>query len=117
MPDLLFQSSGCLSKGAFEMAHLGTLRDFRFEDQADDIRGAVLYGRDDEKLGKIHDVIFDHATGAVRYVVVDTGGWLHSKLFLVPAERIHPRGEKDDEYVTTLSRKQVENFAPYDEKA
>jgi sporulation protein YlmC with PRC-barrel domain len=99
------------------MAHLGTLSDFRFEDEADDIRGAALYGRDDEKLGKIHDVIFDHSTGAVRYVVVETGGWLRSKLFLVPADRIHPRGEKHDEYVTNLSKKQIENFPPYDESA
>jgi hypothetical protein len=98
------------------MAHLGTLRDFRFEDQADDIRGAGLYGRDDEKLGKIKDVIFDHATGSLKYVVVDTGGWLSSKLFLVPADRIRPRGEKDDEYTCALSKKQIENFPIYDEK-
>ena len=96
------------------MGHLGTLRDFRFEDQAD-IRGAVLYGRDNEKLGKIKDVIFDHSTGSLRYVVVDTGGWLSSKLFLVPADRIQARGEKDDEYVCALSKKQVENFPAYDE--
>jgi uncharacterized protein YrrD len=81
------------------MAHLGTLRDFRFEDQSNDIRGAALYGRDNEKLGKIKDVIFDHDTGTVNYVVVDTGGWLSSKLFLVPADRIRPRGKGDDEYV------------------
>jgi len=97
------------------MAHLGTLRDFRFEDNADDIRGAALYGGDHEKLGKIDDVIFDHASGALQYVVVDTGGWLHSKKFLVPADRIQPRDEKDDEYVTELSKKQIENFPSYDE--
>ena len=98
------------------MAHLGTLRDFRFEDQADDIRGAALYGRDDEKLGKIKDVIFDHSTGSLKYVVVDTGGWLTSKLFMVPADRVRPRGEKDDEYTCALSKKQIENFPVYDEK-
>jgi sporulation protein YlmC with PRC-barrel domain len=98
------------------MPHLGTLRDFRFEDQSNDIRGAVLYGRDDEKLGKIKDVIFDHDTGTVSYVVVDTGGWLSSKLFLVPADRIRPRGKNDDEYVCELSKKQIENFPVYDEE-
>ena len=96
------------------MAHVGTLRDFRFENSSDDIRGATLYGRDDEKLGKIHDVIFDHSTGALRYLVVDTGGWLHSKQFLVPADRVRPRGDSD-EFVLDLSKKQVENFPPYDE--
>jgi sporulation protein YlmC with PRC-barrel domain len=39
---------------------------------AEDIRGAKVYGRNDEKPGKIDDVIFDHETGAIQYVVVDT---------------------------------------------
>ena len=47
------------------MAHVGTLRDFRFQNSTDDVRGAALYGRDEEKLGKIKDVVFDHATGSV----------------------------------------------------
>jgi len=98
------------------MAHVGTLRDFRFQNSTDDVRGAALYGRDDEKLGKIKDVVFDHATGSVEYVVVDTGGWLTSKLFVVPADRIRPHGDKDDEYQAALSKKQVENFPVYDEK-
>ena len=38
------------------MAHYGTLRDFHFTDideTTDDIRGAKVYGLNDEKLGKI----------------------------------------------------------------
>ena len=97
------------------MAHLGTLHDFRFENSTDDIRGAALYGREDEKLGKIKDVIFDHSSGAVQYAVVDTGGWLKSKLFLVPAERIRPRSDREDEYFVALSKEQIENFPVYDE--
>src|ERR1700688_4239478 len=69
-----------------EMAHYGTLKDTRIADAAGDIRGSHLYGLNDEKLGKIDDVIFDHATGNIRYVVVETGGWLSTKKFLVPAE-------------------------------
>ena len=34
------------------MAHYGTMRDFRFSHDVDDIRGAALYGSNDEKLGK-----------------------------------------------------------------
>jgi uncharacterized protein YrrD len=50
-----------------------------------DIRGSKLYGLNDEKLGKIDDVIFDHGTGEIRYVVVDTGGWLSPLIaFLYP---------------------------------
>lgn len=98
------------------MAHVGTLRDFKFADNADDVRGAALYGRENDKLGKIDDVIFDHETGAMRYAVVDTGGWLSSKKFVVPADRIRLRGEKDDEYAADLTKKQVEAFPAYDEK-
>ncbi len=97
------------------MAHLGTLRDFRFSNSADDIRGSKLYGRNDEKLGEISDVIFDHQSGDLRYVVVDTGGWLSSKEFLVPSDRIRPRGKKDDEYVAELSKREIERFPAYDE--
>ncbi len=57
------------------MNHYGTLRDFRFsEKDVDDIRGSNVYGLNDEKLGDINDVIFDHSTGDIRYVVVDTAG-------------------------------------------
>lgn len=69
------------------MAHYGTLRDYRFQDTdkiRDDIRGSKVYGINDEKLGKIDDVIFDHTMGTIRYAVVDTGGWLSSKKFIVP---------------------------------
>ena len=99
------------------MAHLGTLRDYRFEDQADDIRGSALYGRNDDKLGKIDDVIFDHVSGSLQYVIVDSGGWLVSKRFLVPASYIRPRGNKEDEYTSDLTRKQIETFPAYDENA
>ena len=47
------------------MTHCGLLRNYRFSDSseaAEDIRGAKLYGVDDEKLGKVEDVIFDHST-------------------------------------------------------
>jgi uncharacterized protein YrrD len=45
------------------------------------VRGSHLYGLNDDKLGKIEDVIFDHSSGDIHYVVVDTGGWLHPKKF------------------------------------
>lgn len=102
------------------MAHYGTLRDFRFSDTAavgEDIRGSKIYGLNDDKLGKIDDVIFDHSTGAIRYVVVDTGGWLSSKKFVVPAERLRRSSEHEDDFRVDLDKKQIESFPPYDEKA
>ena len=70
------------------MSHYGTLRNYPISEAAEEIRGAKLYGLNDEKLGKIDDVIFDHSTGLIRYVVVDTGGWLKTKKFIVPADSL-----------------------------
>jgi sporulation protein YlmC with PRC-barrel domain len=101
------------------MAHYGTLRDYRFvqtAEDADDIRGSALYGINDEKLGKIDDVIFDHGTGEIRCLVIDTGGWLSSKRFIVPADQIRPSAEHDDDFMVSLNKQQIENFPPYNEK-
>lgn len=97
------------------MAHYGTLKDMPVTETAEDIRGSHLYGVDDDKLGKIEDVIFDHSTGDVRYVVVDTGGWLSSKKFIVPAEGIRGSAKHERDFQADLTKKQIESFPPYHE--
>jgi hypothetical protein len=100
------------------MAHYGTLRDYRFTDideAADDVRGSKVYGFGDEALGKIADVIFDHATGKIRYVLIDTGGWLSSRKFIVPPEVLQPSVEHEDGFKIDLTQHQIESFPPYDE--
>jgi sporulation protein YlmC with PRC-barrel domain len=100
------------------MPHYGLLRDYRFEDlnTEDDIRGATVYGRNDEKLGKIDDVIFDHSTGAIRYVVVDTGGWFSNKTFLVAPKWLRASAEHDGDFAVNLDKQQVESFPRYKEE-
>ncbi len=98
------------------MAQHGMLRDYRFTDGVEDIRGSKLYGLNDEKLGKIDDVIFDYSTGLIRYVVVDTGGWLTTKKFIVPADRLKASLEHKEDFAADLTKSQVESFPPYDEK-
>ena len=99
------------------MAHYGTLRDYRFSDAetADDIRGSSVYGSDDQKLGKIDDVIFDHATGNIQYVVIETGGWLSTKKFIVPPDRLRASAKREDDFQMAASKKQIEAFPPYNE--
>lgn len=97
------------------MAHYGTLRDMRFADASEDIRGSQLYGLNDEKLGKIDDVIFDHSSGTIRYVVVDTGGWLNTKRFIVPADRLRASAKHNNDFEVPLNKEQVEDFPPYQE--
>ena len=86
------------------MAHYGILGNTVISDTAEDIRGSHLYGTNDEKLGKIDDVIFDHFSGDVRYVVVDTGGWLSSKKFLVPADRLRASSKHEDDFEVNLTK-------------
>jgi sporulation protein YlmC with PRC-barrel domain len=99
------------------MARYGTLGDYRFadtEDAANDIRGAKLYGLQDKKLGEIDDVIFDETTGAIVYLVIDTGGWLSTKRFIVPPSEIRPSLEHPDDFRVDLTQEQIESFPPYD---
>ena len=95
------------------MAHYGTLKNSVITEASEDIRGAHLYGANDEKLGKIDDVIFDHSTADIRYVVVDTGGWLSTKKFLVPVEAVRPSAKHKDDFEANLTKQQVESFPPY----
>ena len=97
------------------MANYGMLRNYRFTDDKEDIRGSKLYGLNDEKLGKIDDVIFDHSSGLIRYVVVDTGGWLSTKKFIVPADRLQASAKHDDDFTVNLTKEQVEQFPSYSE--
>jgi hypothetical protein len=102
------------------MAHFGTLRDYRFADHdiaGDDIRGANLYGRGDSKLGKIDDVIFDHSSGAIRYVVVDAGGWLSSKKFIIPPQQLRSSSKHEHAFSVGLDKEEIESFPPYNESA
>ena len=97
------------------MAHYGTLKNAPITEANEDIRGAHIYGPNDDKLGKIDDVIFDHSTGDIRYAVVDTGGWLHSRKFLVPADALRASTRHEDDFETHLKKEQIESFPPYNE--
>jgi len=98
------------------MSHYALLGKYQFHNATDDIRGSAVYGTGDEKLGKIKDVIFDHLTGDVAYVVVDTGGWLTTKEFVVSAELLHPSSEHEGDFACDMTKKQIETLPPYNEK-
>ncbi|HVM94119.1 MAG TPA: PRC-barrel domain-containing protein [Terriglobales bacterium] len=98
------------------MSHYALLGDYRFGNATEDIRGSALYGVGDEKLGKIQDVIYDHLSGDVAYVVVDTGGWLTTKEFVVSAELLRPSSEHEGDFACDMTKQQIESLPPYDEK-
>jgi sporulation protein YlmC with PRC-barrel domain len=98
-----------------KMSHYGILRDVAVTQTSEDIRGSHLYGVNDEKLGKIDDVIFNHSTGDISYVVVDTGGWLSTKKFIVPANGLRASAKHNDDFEASLTKDQIESFPPYNE--
>jgi len=97
------------------MAVYGNLRDYKFTEGEDDIRGSDVYAANGEKLGEIDDVVFDSPSGELKYVVIDTGGWLSTKKFLVPARQIM-ESEDDLDFHVSLTKEQIERFPKYDEK-
>src|SRR5438270_565039 len=88
------------------MPHYGLLHDHKMED-VDDLRGAEVYGVNDEKLGTIDDVIFDHSSGDIRYIVLKTGGLLSSKRIMVPGNRVEPYGNHEDKFYAELDKERL----------
>lgn len=98
------------------MPHYGILHDYKFEN-IQDVRGADVYGVNNEKLGTVDDVIFNHSTGEIRYVVVDTGGWLSSKKFLVPLDRIQPYGNHEDKFYAELDKERIQMLPEFNQES
>jgi sporulation protein YlmC with PRC-barrel domain len=98
------------------MPHYGILREYRFED-INDVRGSEVYGVNDEKLGTIEDVVFDHSTGDIRYIVLKTGGLLSRKQILVPANRIDSYGNHEDKFYANLDKERLEMLPEFEDGA
>jgi hypothetical protein len=93
------------------MAHYSTLREYQFSPDVDDVRGSMVYGRDNEKLGKIDDVVLAHPTGEIRYVVITTAEGKR----LLPPNRIFGAG--DDDFQTRLSQADLATLPSFDHRA
>jgi sporulation protein YlmC with PRC-barrel domain len=95
------------------MPHYGILREYKFED-LNDVRGSEVYGVNDEKLGTIDDVVFDHSTGDIRYVVLKTGV-LFGKKIIVPANRIESYGNHEDKFYADLDKERLEMLPEFED--
>src|SRR5919108_3379717 len=95
------------------MAHYATLDEYHFTADVDDIRGANLYSSDNKKIGKVKDVIFDHATGEIRYLVVDIG---HDRKVLVPSNHLYRSVVDEEDFETDISAAEIDRLPRLDEK-
>ena len=98
------------------MPHYGILRDHKLEGIIDDVRGADVYGVNDEKLGTIDDVIFDHSSGDIRYIVLKTGGLLSRRKVMVPANRVEPYGNHDDKFYAELDKERLDMLPEFNDE-
>src|ERR1051326_850328 len=98
------------------MPHYGVLREYKLE-EVDDVRGADVYGVNDEKLGTIEDVIFDHSSGEIRYIVLKTGGMIGGRRIMVPANRIEPYGNHDDKFYAELDPQRLEMLPEFNNES
>jgi hypothetical protein len=97
------------------MAHYGSLAGQSFGERVDDIRGATVYGSDDQKIGKVGDVIFDHATMEIVYVVVDTDD-SQARKFLVPASQISADATHPEDFNASITKEESKNVPSHDDK-
>jgi len=94
------------------MAHYATLHDYHFTDDVDDIRGSNLYSADNKKLGKVVDVVFDHSTGEIRYLVADIGA---DRRVLVPSNHLYRSLADEEDFETDISAAELEHLPRFDE--
>lgn len=63
----------------------------------------------DGKIGRLKDIYFDDSSWAVRYVVVDTGGWLSSRQVLLAPEVLGEPDLENRKIPVFLTRQRIED--------
>ena len=76
-----------------------------------DIKNFALAARDGE-IGKVKELYFDDQIWIVRYVVVDTGGWLTGRKVLLAPVSVGMIDEPTKLIVVHLTKEQIENSPP-----
>lgn len=99
------------------MTHYGSLGTQAVSEDVRDIRGTDVRGADNAKLGEVLDVIVDHETMEIRYVVMDSGGWLEAGTFLLPANRMSADETDENNLTAGVTRQQIHNSPQYDKRA
>jgi hypothetical protein len=86
----------------------------KLDDADDKLDHVPVYGWGHEKLGQLGGFIIDTQTGAVQYAVVNGGGFLKSKRFLLPIGHIDRFDAQKKELMTDVSKDAIRLFPEYD---
>jgi sporulation protein YlmC with PRC-barrel domain len=95
------------------MTHNGSVGTHLVPEEIHDIRGTTVRGADNTRLGEVVDVIVDHETMEIRYLVVDGQGRLDTGIFLLPADRISADANNDNNLAAGATRQQIEDSPHY----
>ncbi len=68
----------------------------------------------DGDIGKAVEFYFDDRHWTIRYLVVDTGGWLHSRKVLISPHALNPAIDDDNVIPVNLTKQQIENSPSID---
>jgi uncharacterized protein YrrD len=68
----------------------------------------------DGDIGHVEDFVFDEATWAIRYLVIDTRNWLPGKHVLVSPEWIERIDWSETKVFASLTRHEIETSPEYD---
>ncbi|ALP53860.1 hypothetical protein Tel_12340 [Candidatus Tenderia electrophaga] len=66
----------------------------------------------DGEIGKVEEVYFDDSNWSVRYLVVNTGGWLMGRRVLISPVAVGELDEQAHTLYIELSQEQIENSPP-----
>lgn len=80
---------------------------------ADDVMHSKVLARDDE-LGLVQDIYFDDQDWAVRYLVLETGGWFSGRNVLISPMSAGPVDIESRRVPVNLSRAQIEESPSID---
>ena len=75
--------------------------------------GFTMGARDGE-IGKVRDFYFDDITWTIRYLVVETGGWLSGRKVLIATQAINGIDTENETFPVTLTQEQVKNSPDID---
>jgi hypothetical protein len=78
-----------------------------------DLKGLAIRAKDGE-IGSVNDVYFDDVTWAVRYLTVETGGWLGGREVLISPMSVVGADWQSKHLDVALTKKQVENSPEID---
>ena len=96
------------------MTHNGSIGTQAVPEDVRDIRGTTVRGADNQKLGEVSDVIVDHDTMDILYLVVESQGWLDSATFLLPANLVSRNENDENNLAAAVTRRQIEASPAYD---